>query len=70
MCPDVYIYIQELSSFRAPTLLLIDLTVATCYIQYIFLSLWQVFFFSQENGQNTRILKITIFVYEMAADGY
>ena len=30
----VYIYIRQLSSFRGPTLWFIDLTVATCHIQY------------------------------------
>ena len=30
----VYIYIRQLSSFRAPTLWFIDLTVATFHIQY------------------------------------
>ena len=50
------IYIQQLSSFRAPTLWFIDLTVATCHIQCTFLSLHQ--FVSRENGQNTKILVI------------
>ena len=39
----VYIYIRQLSSFRAPTLWFIDLTVTTCHIQYTFLSLCQFF---------------------------
>ena len=52
----VYIYIRQLSSFRAPTLWFIDLTVATCHIRYTFLSLCK--FFSRENGQNTRILEV------------
>ena len=49
---SVYIYIRKLSSFRAPTLWFIDLTVATCHIQYTFMSLCQFFFFffSRENG--------------------
>ena len=54
-----YIYIQQLSSFRAPTLWFIDLTVATCHIQYTFLSLCQ--FVSRENGQNTKILEVRHF---------
>ena len=54
-----YIYIRQLSSFRAPTLWFIDLAVATCHIQYSFLSLCQ--FFSQENGQNMKILKVRHF---------
>ena len=37
----VYIYIRQLSSFRAPALWFINLTVDTCHIQYIFLSLLQ-----------------------------
>ena len=52
----VYIYIRQLSSFRATTLWFIDLAVATCYIQYTFLSLCQ--FLSRENGQNTKILEV------------
>ena len=55
----VYIYIRQLNSFRAPTLWFIDLTVATCHIQYTFLSLCQ--FFSRENGQNTKILEVRYF---------
>ena len=37
----VYIYIRQLSSSRAPTLWFMDLTVATCHIQYTFLRLRQ-----------------------------
>ena len=52
----VYIYIRQLSSFRAPTLWFIDLSVATFHIQYTFLSLCQ--FISQnkagEKHENTR----------------
>ena len=55
LCAPVYIYIRQLSSLRAPTLWFIDLTVATCHIQYTFLSLCQ--YFSRENGQNTKILE-------------
>ena len=55
----VYIYIRQLSSFRAPMLWFID-TVATCHIQYTFLSLRQ--FFSRENEQNTKYSKSAIFV--------
>ena len=53
------IYIQQLRSFRAPTLWFINLTVATCHIQCTFLSLCQ--FFSRENGQNTKILEARYF---------
>ena len=35
----IYIYIRQLSSFRMPTLWFINLMVATCHIQYTFLSL-------------------------------
>ena len=45
----------------APMLWFIDLTVATCHIQYTFLSLCQ--FFSRVNGQNTRILEVRHFVW-------
>ena len=55
----VYIYIQQLSSFRALTLWLIDVTVATCHIQYTFLSLCQ--FVSRENRRKTKILEVRHF---------
>ena len=58
----VYIYIWQLSSFRASMLWFIDLIVATYYIQYTFLSLCQ--FFSQENIYKIqKYLKATIFVW-------
>ena len=38
----VSIFIRQPSSFRAPTLWFNDLTVATCHIQYTFLSLRQL----------------------------
>ena len=47
----VYVYIWQLSSFRAPTL-----TVTTCHIQYTFLTLCKGF--SWENRQNTEILEV------------
>ena len=53
------IYIRQLSrSSRAPTLWFIELTVATCYIQYTFLNLFP--FLSRENEQNTKILAIFV----------
>ena len=42
----VYIYIRQLSSFRAPTLWFIDLTVTPCHIHFPEFD----FFFSRENG--------------------
>ena len=54
LCACVYIYIWQLSSFRAS----MDLTVATCHIQYTFLSYYVRFFHKKtdktwkyENGQ-------------------
>ena len=38
LCTCLYIHIQQLSFFRAPTLWFIDLTVPTCHIRYTFLS--------------------------------
>ena len=52
----VYVYIWQLSPFRAPTLLFINLTVTTCHIQYTFLTLCKCF--SWENRQNTEILEV------------
>ena len=52
----VYIYIRQLSSFRAPTLWFIHVTVATCHIQYTFLSLCRFLFFKRKRTkhENTR----------------
>ena len=55
LCAPVYIYIRQLSSFRAPTLWFIDLTVATCHIQYTFLSLCQ--FFHKKLDETGKYLK-------------
>ena len=67
----VHIYIRQLSSFRVATLWFIDLTVATCHIQYTYLSL--CWFCWRENGQNTRILGLPLsslsYGKKMAADG-
>ena len=69
-CVDIYI--RQLGPFSTSTLWFIDLTVATCYIQYVFLSLCPFFFFIWENGQNTKILKVQPFSYDikMAANSY
>ena len=56
-CAPVFIFtlIRQLSSFRAPTLWFIDLTVPTCHIQCTFLSLCRPF--PREYVlQNTKIL--------------
>ena len=55
LCAHVFIsvYIRQFSSFRVPILWFIDLTVATCDIQYTSLSQCQ--FHSRENGQNTKM---------------
>ena len=58
----VYICIRQLSSFRAPTLWFIDLTIATCHIQYTFLTLCQNIF-SQENGKTQKFSKSAIFIW-------
>ena len=57
----VYIYIRQLSSFRAPTLWFIDLTVATCHIQYTFLSLCQ--FFHEKSDKTRKYSKSVIVVW-------
>ena len=62
LCAPVFIiiYIRQLNPFRPPTLWFINLAVATCHIQYTFLSLCQ--FFLRENGEkNTKILKVRHF---------
>ena len=59
----VYIYIRQLSSFRAPTMWFIDLTFATCHIEYTLLSLC-LFFFPHEKTDKTReYSKSAIFVW-------
>ena len=53
------VFIFTSGSFvRTPTWF-IDLTVATCHVQYTFLSLYQ--FVSRGNGQNTKILEVRHF---------
>ena len=53
----VYIYIWQLIAVRAPTWF-IDLIVATCHIQYIFLSLCKFF---HEKTDKTKILEVRHF---------
>ena len=63
LCAPVFIFTS------GSTLWFIDLTVATCHIQYTFLSLCQCF--SRENGQNMRSRSpLSSYVTKMAADGY
>ena len=57
----VYIYIRQLSSFRAPKLWIIDLTVTTCHIQYTFLSLYQLF--HKKTDKRQEYSKSTIFIW-------
>ena len=52
LCACVYIYIRQLSPFRAPTLWFINLPFATCHIQYTFLSLCQ--FFHEKMDKNLK----------------
>ena len=62
LCAPVFIFTSggsELLYCRASMLWFMDLTVATCHIQYPILSLSQIF--SWENGQNTEILEVSHF---------
>ena len=59
----VYVYIQQLSSFRAPTLWFIDLTVATCHIKIDTLSWVNANFFHKKMDKTRKYSKST-------ADGY
>ena len=59
LCGPVYIYIRQISSFRAPTLWFIDLIVTTCHIQYTFLSWFQ--FFYEKTGKTRKYSKSAIF---------
>ena len=65
----VYIYIPQLSSFRALTLWFIDLTVAIYLIQYTFLSLCQFFTRKRTKHDNTRSPPFS-YDTKMAAGGY
>ena len=69
LCACVYIYTQQLSSFRAPTLWFIYVTVATCPIQYTSLNLCQFFTRKRTKHENTRSPPLS-YDTKMAADGY
>ena len=60
----VYIYIRQLSSFKAPTWF-IDLTVASCHIQCTFLSFCQFLFTKKRTN-----LEPFSYDTKMAPDGY
>ena len=64
LCTPVFILTStwQLSCFRVPILWFINLTVATCHIQYHPLSLCQ--FVSRENRQNTKILGLPFVWFE------
>ena len=69
LCTPVYIYIQHLSSFRAPTLWFINRIVATT----IFNTLFQVYanFFHKKMDKTGKYTKSTIsYDMKMVADGY
>ena len=65
LCVSVFMYHPEAQSalLGCPRwgYKIINLTVATCHIQYTFLSLCQ--FFSRENGQTQKYSKSAIFVW-------
>ena len=63
----VYIYIQELSSF-VTTLWFIDLTVATCHIQYLSEFMSKHLTRKRAKHKNTRSLPFS-YDTKMAADG-
>ena len=60
LCACVYIYIQQLSSFRVPMLWFINLTVATFHIQYT----------SEFKSIFSRAQSLPFSYYTMATDGY
>ena len=55
-------YIRQLSSFRVPTLWFIDLTVATCHIQNMFLSLYQLF--HKKTDKTTQTYSYFVILYK------
>ena len=61
LCAHVYTYTRQLNSFRAPTLWFMDLTVATCHIQYTFLGLCH--FFMRKRTKHKKYLKSAIFIW-------
>ena len=66
----VYICIRQLSSFRAPMLWFIHLTVAICHIQYTFQSLYQFFFTRKRTKHENTPSPPFSYDTNMAADGY
>ena len=66
----VYIYIQQLSSFWVPTLWFIDLTVATCYIQYTCLSFMQICFTRKRTKHKSTRSPPFLYHMKMATDGF
>ena len=70
LCSCVYIYIWQLSSFRAPTLWFIDLTVATCHNTLTGTLVYAKFFTRKRTKHaNTRRPSFS-YDAKMAADGY
>ena len=63
------IYIRQLISFRAPLCWFIGLAVATCHIQYMFLSLCHFFPTRKRTLENTRSPPFS-YDTKMATDGY
>ena len=63
LCVPVFIFISgsSISSFRAPTLWFINLTVATCHIQCTFLGLCQ--FLHEKTDKTWKYLKSAIFIW-------
>ena len=55
-------YVRQLSSFRVPTLWFIDLTVATCHIQNMFLSLYQLF--HKKTDKTTQTYSYFVILYK------
>ena len=61
-CVDIYIWQFSPAPFSTSTLWFIDLTVSTCYIQYVFLSLCP-FFFMRKRTEHENTQSPTIFIW-------
>ena len=69
-CVDIYIRQFSPAPFSTSTLWFIDLTVATCYIQYVFLSLCPFFFMRKWTEHENTQSPPSSYDTKMAANGY
>ena len=66
----IFIYIWQLSSYRASRLWFIYLTVATYHTQYTFLSLCQLFFMRKQRKHENNQSPLFLYEWKMAPNAY